>query len=253
MPEDILSSTTPGFFGKVPVRGDFITRRLPHDFVTPWDAWIRKSLVSSRETLGRDWLDAYLTCPVWRFALSGNLCGANARAGVFLPSVDRIGRYYPFTLATDTADISVNPNIFTHSDDWFREAESLALTCLSREFSLPEFDARVTQLSPLTSFVNAHNAVATLESHSGVRGWRVTSHDTTSPAPAFSSVLPDLLASALAPCSVWWTGGSERVQAALLVYDALPPPEHFCAIIGGDWQRGSDPPTRRHQAFRTPG
>src|SRR5690606_36950533 len=30
----------PGFYGKLPSRGDFVSRRLPADFIGQWDAWL---------------------------------------------------------------------------------------------------------------------------------------------------------------------------------------------------------------------
>jgi type VI secretion system protein ImpM len=30
----------PGFYGKLPTAGDFVTRRLPIDFVRVWDRWL---------------------------------------------------------------------------------------------------------------------------------------------------------------------------------------------------------------------
>ena len=59
-----------GFFGKLPSHGDFVRRRVADDFVAGWDAWLQSCLAQSRETLGDEWLDTYLTSPVWRFALA---------------------------------------------------------------------------------------------------------------------------------------------------------------------------------------
>ena len=35
----------PGFFGKLPAAGDFVSRRLPRDFVRFWDRWVARHLV----------------------------------------------------------------------------------------------------------------------------------------------------------------------------------------------------------------
>ena len=32
-----MRSAAPGFYGKLPARGDFVRRRLPSAFVAPWD------------------------------------------------------------------------------------------------------------------------------------------------------------------------------------------------------------------------
>ena len=66
---------TAGCFGKLRSNGDFVTRRLPESFVGPWDAMLQAGLIASRDTLGAAWLEAYLTAPLWCFALGGGVMG----------------------------------------------------------------------------------------------------------------------------------------------------------------------------------
>ncbi len=88
-----------GLFGKLPARGDFVRLGLPGDFVAAWDGWLQQVIAASRARMGEDWLPAFLEAPVWRFALAPGLCGAAAASGLWLPSVDRVGRYFPLTFA----------------------------------------------------------------------------------------------------------------------------------------------------------
>jgi type VI secretion system protein ImpM len=88
-----------GLFGKLPARGDFVQLGLPGSFVRPWDAWLQRVMAASQERMGAAWLPAFLESPVWRFALPGGMCGAGAVLGLLMPSCDRVGRYYPLTLA----------------------------------------------------------------------------------------------------------------------------------------------------------
>lgn len=88
-----------GFYGKLPARGDFVRAGLPRTFVEPWDAWLASVLGGSRALMGEGWLLAWLEAPVWRFALPAAICGPDAVLGLMLPSVDRVGRYFPLTLA----------------------------------------------------------------------------------------------------------------------------------------------------------
>jgi type VI secretion system protein ImpM len=88
-----------GLYGKLPARGDFVRVGLPGSFVAPWDAWLQQVVTASRDRLGGDWLPAWLEAPVWRFSLAPGLCGPASVLGVLLPSVDRVGRYFPLTLA----------------------------------------------------------------------------------------------------------------------------------------------------------
>lgn len=92
----------PGWHGKLPSLGDFVSRRLDAAFIEPWDAWLAAGLLSLRQTQPDTWLDAYLGSPSWRFLLMpGVLPGAAAAqawCGVLMPSVDRVGRYFPLSL-----------------------------------------------------------------------------------------------------------------------------------------------------------
>jgi type VI secretion system protein ImpM len=93
------AEAAPGYHGKLPTKGDFITRRLPRGFLDSWDSWLQDVIAGSRTRMGEAWLDAYLTSPIWRFALPAGLCGEAAAADVVMPSVDRVGRYFPLTIA----------------------------------------------------------------------------------------------------------------------------------------------------------
>jgi len=92
------TATAVGFYGKLPCNGDFLQRRVPQEFIDVWDPWLQECIHASREALREDWLNAYLTSPVWRFVLAEGVCGSGAYAGVMLPSVDRVGRYFPLTI-----------------------------------------------------------------------------------------------------------------------------------------------------------
>lgn len=92
-----------GLFGKIPSRGDFVRSGLPGHFIVPWDTWLQEVIAASRTSMGADWLPAYLESPVWRFALPAGMCGPGSVIGVMMPSVDRVGRYFPLTLAAAIA------------------------------------------------------------------------------------------------------------------------------------------------------
>ena len=132
-----------GFFGKVPSHGDFVARRLPAAFTGPWDAWLQAGLADSRARLGAAWLPTYLNSPIWRFALAAGVCGAQAWGGVMMPSVDRVGRYFPFTIACATAGVAT-----TVPGPWYAAIEELALSALGADFALPQFDAALCVLTP---------------------------------------------------------------------------------------------------------
>ncbi len=102
----IFQPALAGFFGKLPARGDFLRAGLPEDVVAPLDLWCRDCLTTSRAALGANWEQAWMTAPIWHFLLPPGACGAKALLGVWLPSMDKAGRHYPFILAAGADDVS---------------------------------------------------------------------------------------------------------------------------------------------------
>ena len=98
-----------GWYGKLPAQGDFVTRRLPPSFIEPWDAWLNAMLTGSRERLGSAWRDAFLSAPAWRFMLAPGVVGQQGWAGLIVPSVDSVGRYFPLTVASALPSKSMDP------------------------------------------------------------------------------------------------------------------------------------------------
>ena len=90
-----------GFYGKLPGKGDFLTRNLPRQFVDVWDDWLQSGMNAAKQVLGDEWLQVYLTSALWRFVLPPGICGESAWAGVMMPSMDRVGRYFPMTVAVE--------------------------------------------------------------------------------------------------------------------------------------------------------
>ncbi|SEN08218.1 type VI secretion system protein ImpM [Duganella sp. CF517] len=145
--------TTPysaaGFFGKFPTHGDFVARRLPAAFLQSWDAWLQAGMADSRDRLGDAWLPVYLNSPIWRFALDGGVCGPQAWGGVLMPSVDRVGRYFPLTIAAGLDGMAADGSgCGRPSAAWYASLEAMALAALGEEFSPHAFDASLLALAP---------------------------------------------------------------------------------------------------------
>src|SRR5689334_2400335 len=134
-----------GFYGKLPSHGDFLRRRVSDDFVEHWDRWLQDVLVASKNVLGNDWLDIYLTSPVWRFACAAPACGPTSVIGVMAPSVDRVGRYFPLTIVAELPDESASSAV--GADAFFDAAEQLMIETLEADpVDFPQFDERVARL-----------------------------------------------------------------------------------------------------------
>lgn len=119
-----------GAFGKIPALGDFFRFGMAPGFVAAWDDWLQRGILAGRDRLGEGWQDCYMTAPIWRFALAPGLAGGEAALGVMMPSVDRVGRLFPLTLATTLTE-GVDP-VATHfaAEACFHALETLALEAL---------------------------------------------------------------------------------------------------------------------------
>ena len=76
------------------------------------------------------WSDAYMSAPIWRFTLAPGLAGRAGMLGVFMPSVDRVGRQFPLTLAIRLDGES--PALASHfaAGRTFEHLETIALAAL---------------------------------------------------------------------------------------------------------------------------
>ncbi|WP_395678949.1 type VI secretion system-associated protein TagF [Inquilinus sp.] len=93
-----------GFFGKIPSRGDFLCVGLSLGFIQAWDGWLQGVLADVQRTLGEGWAEVWRVAPVWRFALPSGQCGHHPVLGLWMPSIDRVGRPFPLTIAAEGAD-----------------------------------------------------------------------------------------------------------------------------------------------------
>jgi len=227
------AEAAPGYHGKLPAKGDFVTRRLPRGFLDPWDSWLQDAIGGSRARMGEGWLDAYLTSPIWRFALSAGLCGEAATAGVVMPSVDRVGRYFPLTIA---ALLPVGVDLLAvpvAAAAWFDTSEELVRSALADVFDFDGFDAQVGALgSPMAGEAGPAAAAAIAESGSGLR---VAIPAAGAVDQAYRQLAARSLGASYPHCSLWWTAGSQDVAATLIVCKGLPSAEGFAAFLDGRW------------------
>ncbi|WP_058556676.1 type VI secretion system-associated protein TagF [Thiohalocapsa sp. ML1] len=223
-----------GFFGKLPTLGDFVARRLPAQFVQPWDHWLTQGLAESRARLGDDWLDTYLVSPLWRFVLAPGIAGRMAWAGVMMPSVDRVGRYFPLTLAR-SAPAHADCFALLGATDWFGQLEALALSTLADGFDLNAFDTGLLQLPAPPVRLVEHAAVGADTGRPDA--WELGVADDALDG-ACSRLLHRALEDVFLSYSLWWSTGSEQVSSSLLTCQGLPAPEAYVAMLGGHWEAG---------------
>jgi type VI secretion system protein ImpM len=221
-------NATTGFYGKLPVLGDFVSRRLPNEFITPWDNWLQAALAASREELGAAWLKRYLTSPIWRFLLSPGVCGDKAVAGIVMPSVDRVGRYYPLTVAVVFDQSPDLPFLFTAGNVWFEQLEDAALTGLEGNMDINVFD-QLIQSIPVFSLPT--NSSPDPQSCLEKKSFYTAMENFGQMGDAFIGLNTKLLTSFMSGYSLWSNEGSKYVQPALLACEGLPPVSSFSDFL----------------------
>lgn len=211
------SAITVGFYGKLPARGDFVRAALPRGFVDAWDHWISDVLPASRERLGSRWLDAWMVAPIWHFALPRGQCGVDAVVGLWMPSVDRAGRHFPFAIAATVADAPPTlptSTLASRCGAWLERVEQAGLDALEHDLSPDDLLARLDRTDVLDPAADVDSA------------WDGISGDT----------------------GLWWTLGGPNVEPGRLALPALPDAAMFASMLDG--RAMSDMLDRRGEILR---
>ena len=202
----MIGSDVPGWFGKMPALGDFASRRLPPEWVAAWDQWLQCEIVRSRAALGHEgWLSLYLVAPVRRFWLAPGLLTPSAWLGVLMPSVDSVGRHFPFTLAIALPPGRDDLVAALDHDDWLAAADALARQALDPAFDVRALEQALAAMPPL-------NDARQAEAHAGA--WLAQEIADATPGSR----------------SAWWCEGAAQV-ADFVVAPALPVDAAFDALL----------------------
>jgi type VI secretion system protein ImpM len=229
----------PGWYGKIPNLGDFASRRLPSRFIVAWDDWLQRALASSRAQLGGQWLDLYLTSPVWRFLLMPGVCGSAAWAGVLMPSVDRVGRYFPLTIALELPQVALRQDRLERLSAWLAQAEGAALATLDLSVT-PERLDQVLDAIPVPDVGSSADpltepalrlARCTGPGGNGMVAARLPGADAWPAALAATGA--ELLAAASLGRSLWWSNGREGRSPLVACWNGLPAPDDFVRLLDG--------------------
>src|SRR5262245_50696305 len=188
-----------GLFGKLPSHGDFLRRRVSDQFIDAWDAWLRQGLSKSQAALGERWVDVYLTSPAWRFVAAPGACGPTAIIGLIVPSVDRVGRFFPLTLVAELPD-DVSPIAASSaSAPFFEAAERLLIDTLAEEdIDFDQFDLRVIDLGDALESIAAPPPVAldptvVAAMNDAAGAWQIPIGDASRLGAVFEQLLAQLL------------------------------------------------------------
>lgn len=183
---------TPGWYGKLPALGDFASRRLAPEWIAQWDAWLAEGLHQLREAAPDTWLEDYLASPAWRFALlPGSLpdgSGEGLHVGVLVPSVDRVGRYFPLVVVSAPLPRPVDGAQVAALWHWTGQLEEIAVQALQDDWSADALDTALAR-APLpavdisdTPMPAALNTLLSQVAWDGLQGCSLWLHDGTHPS-----------------------------------------------------------------------
>ena len=187
-----------GLFGKLPARGDFVRENLPRDFTDAWDTWWQRGLADLQLQHSGEWRDAWLEAPVWRFMLPPGLCGRSGMLGLWVPSVDKVGRYSPLTIAA-AAPCDWLPYLRLMTS-FLVAAEETARDALEHDLEPAEMSERIQA------------------------AFLATEAPGSDPDPGFAP-----------GHTAWWTEGGPRVAARFEAGTVLPEGSQFAAFMDDEW------------------
>lgn len=213
-------------FGKLPSKRDFVSLGMERPFLDLWESWLQTGVALSRDTMGELWQDAFLAAPIWRFWLGSRIAGT-ATAGAVMPSVDRIGRYFPLSVcAAAPQGYRLAPPPDAGLDTWHMEVEQFLLRMLD-----DELDAELPDL--LASLPLPAAAVHEIASPPVLSGQLMTARDGEL-GNLFSSLIAEDHDLLHAGRSYWWTHGGPSHPPRLIVNQGMPAHALFAEMLGAN-------------------
>ncbi len=223
----------PGWYGKLPTLGDFAARRLDASFVDPWDAWLASGLLSLREARPETWLQDYLDSPSWRFLLMPGVlpgaAGEGAWAGVLMPSVDRVGRYFPLTLVQPLGSGPAITQQMTALWAWLGRLDELARDALFGDWTADRLEEELARLAlPDITAPAPHGATAPATEGALME---CSAADQADAALHIGAEAQRAWATA-ARGRAWWYARADDVPARLLLSRGLPEAASLARLFG---------------------
>ena len=216
-----------GFYGKLPVYGDFIQKRLPTDFINPWHEWLQSGMVACRESDPDGWMAFYLNCPAWSFVLSAGICGEQAVAGVTIPSVDRVGRYFNFTMASILPP-DTSPAVFASTyGDWLDSLEDIALSVLEQEMDQDGIEGLINTSSAELCMIPTPQSTYSFSAEHA----KVLTGESAGVKELVAQMLHKLIDREHERYGLWWHKGSSQVSTQLVSCAGMPSADVYLGLM----------------------
>ena len=217
-----MSRVQSGFYGKVPCKGDFVSRGLSRHCIGNLDRWLQQGMTSSKGYMSDHWSRHYMIAPVWQFYIAAGILDSHGWLGVFIPSIDSVGRKFPCLVAVPVAVPFFCLKQLEDQDELLMQIETLLFDALEDNFDFSLFCHQSSQLKLLPSYppVDLYRAVRPVAVMQNLEPQR--------------SVLRNLdLTSEYSYPTVWWSDGSDTIAPQLWFNDGLPDASQFRFFLTG--------------------
>lgn len=225
------SQSAPGWYGKLSSLGDFASRRLPADWIHACDEWLARSMSASRDQLEADWLETYLSAPVWRFAWAPGVVDKRWWFGVLMPSCDNVGRYFPLIVVQARDRPPVDRIGLDHLELWWSHVANAAMQTLQDNAAVDDFEVELATAPPWPAS-RAHGSTSTTPVDDR---FKVTSPPSLPLVDLASSWASQEMMARLAGCTLWWPVSAADSRQGITVNQGLPEAARFSDLLTGRW------------------
>ena len=157
------------------------------------------------------------------------ICGNTAFAGVLMPSMDKVGRYFPMTVVRQIDGTRSPVCAAVQNPRWFAAIEELLLDALDAEsLDLNEFEQSLRSVAFLDGDLPP---LAPIDAG----GSRVALDESLDVSLSLLGFVRDGVQQTTAGMCFWWGSGSESVAPSLLYSRTLPDAHMFTAMLSGSW------------------
>lgn len=211
----------------MPSKRDFIALHAPRAFLNLFETWLQSGVALSKERLGPHWRDIFLQAPMWRFWLGSDVCETSV-AGVLMPSVDGVGRYFPLSVfAVGSQNEEILPPVMDKMEAWYTQAEDLLLETLEEGFSQMPQDLVARLERPAVIAPNRHS----FTTNNIPGGISVTPAGDEKLDGLFTGLYENDLLSFYAGRTYWWTTGGVNCEPCAMIFEGMPDPSVFTAFL----------------------